>query len=126
VAHLLDDGATRLEILIAFAQAFAMRPEEAIDDVEDIARQRHVWSRAFRIRETFEQGGSVTETLHALYRDGTCHNSIPLGIALRDALDVGFSDTKMLIELACHRDPRFDRELAEAIARARRENSKTA
>lgn len=119
LADLIDGGATRLAIMTGFFYAFDVSPEEAIEDLDAIARQRHVWSRAFRIRETFEQGGSVTELLHVLYSDGTCCNSIPLGIALRDALDLDFSDTKMLIDLACHRDPSFDRELIDAIERER-------
>jgi hypothetical protein len=119
-AELIAGGAARLDILVGFVDAFDVPPEQAIDDLEAIDRQRHVWSRPLRIREAFDRGLSIVDTLHALYRDGTCANSLPLGMALRDALDLDFRDVKLLIELACHRDPTFDRELGAAMTRRRR------
>jgi hypothetical protein len=117
--ELRASGATRLEILIAFAEAFDLPPEKAIEALDAIVQRQHIWSRPFRIREAFEHGGSVMVTLHQIYRDGTCANSIGLFVALRDALDLEFNDTKLLIDLACNEDPSFERKLTAALARRR-------
>lgn len=119
-AELVAGGASFLHVLIGFAEAFEVPPEQAIDDLDVIASQRHVWSRAFQIREAFVREVSILETLHRLYHDGTCGNSIDLFRAMRDALGTQFNDTKVLIDLACHRDPRFDSELTAAMKRRQR------
>jgi len=118
VTELLDAHATRLEIIVAFARAFNVRHEEAIDDLDAIARERHEWSKAFVIRDAFEQGRSVADTLHVLCDGGASGKWVALGRAFRDALDVEFGDVNTLLELASNRDPTFDRELAASRARA--------
>jgi hypothetical protein len=119
-AELVAGGASLLHVLIGFAEAFEVPPEQALDDLDAIASRRHVWSRAFQIREAFVREASILETLQRLYHDGTCGNWIDLFQAMRDALGTQFSDTKGLIELACHRDPRFDSELTAAMKRRQR------
>ena len=91
-AELVDAGATRLEVLIAFARAFDVRYEEAIDDLNAITRERHEWSKAYFIRDAFEHGRSVVDALHDLHNHGHVGAWPLFGKAFRDALDVEFGD----------------------------------
>jgi len=122
-AELVDAGATRLEVLIAFARAFDVRYEEAIDDLNAITRERHEWSKAYFIRDAFEHGRSVVDALHDLHNHGHVGAWPLFGKAFRDALDVEFGDVNTLLELARDRDPSFDRELAASMERVRSRNA---
>jgi hypothetical protein len=111
---LLATGATWIAINVAFGEAFGVDPDSTTDS--DIAKQQEVWERPHQLRDAYTGGGSLVETLHR--QKVTSPGTIPLFIAMRDAFDLAFGDAKHLLDLACHRDPSFDKELEQALRRA--------
>jgi len=118
-ADLLAAGASPLTVAIAFGHAFHLD----VDDLEDVATwdpriaavQTWVWT--LELQEAFERGDSIVDTLHAQYEDAT--SSLQLFKALREAFELDFGDTKVLLDRACQRDRAFDAELRFAMERAR-------
>ena len=112
--ELLAAGATLRAVSVAFCEAFGLEPE-AVTGAEVLAR-RSVWTAPHQLREAHARGASLVDTLHEQYEaEGRSFSSFR---ALRDAFDLEFGDTKMLIGLACDRDPSFDASFAEALRRA--------